>query len=65
MECPQCHTTIPAVAHYCHRCGKDVRGEDESRQRRFAVNPDGPVAAFALISTIMPEGPASEDGPTG
>lgn len=64
MECPQCHTSLPEVAHYCHRCGRDVRtSTDESRQRHFAVKPDEPVASFALVSTIMPRG-AGERGRT-
>lgn len=56
MECPQCHASLPEVAHFCHRCGKDIRSADEARQRHFAVKPDEPVASFALISTIMPRG---------
>lgn len=56
MECPQCHTPLPDVAHYCHTCGRDVRSSAESRQQHFAVKPDEPVASFAIVSTIMPRG---------
>ncbi|WP_420114237.1 PrsW family intramembrane metalloprotease [Pseudactinotalea sp.] len=56
MECPQCHTQLPDVAHYCHRCGHDVRSATESRQQHFAVKPDEPVASFAIVSTLMPRG---------
>lgn len=56
MECPRCHTELPEVAHFCHRCGKDERSTDEARRNTFAVKPDEPVASFALISTIMPRG---------
>lgn len=56
MECPQCHTQLPDVAHYCHRCGHDVRSSAESRQQHFAVKPDEPVASFAIVSTLMPRG---------
>lgn len=56
MECPQCHTQLPDVAHYCHRCGHDVRSAAESRQQHFAVKPDEPVASFAIVSTLMPRG---------
>lgn len=56
MQCPQCHAPLPDVAHYCHRCGHDVRGPGESRQQHFAVKPDEPVASFAIVSTLMPRG---------
>lgn len=56
MECPKCHAQLPEVAHFCHKCGKDERTEDETRRKTFAVKPDEPVASFALISTIMPRG---------
>lgn len=63
MECPQCHTPLPDVAHYCHKCGKDVRSSADSRQQHFAVKPDEPVASFAIVSTIMPRG-AGQRGQT-
>ncbi|GAB2624306.1 zinc-ribbon domain-containing protein [Pseudactinotalea suaedae] len=63
MECPQCHTPLPDVAHYCHRCGKDVISSTDSRQQHFAVKPDEPVASFAIVSTIMPRG-AGQRGQT-
>jgi len=45
---------MPEVAHYCQRCGNDMRSPDMARRQHFAVKPDEPVASFALISTIMP-----------
>lgn len=54
MDCPRCHATMPEVAHYCQRCGNDLRTTDMARRQHFAVKPDEAVASFALISTIMP-----------
>ena len=54
MECSRCHSPVPDVAHFCHRCGLDLVPEGERGKRRFAVQPDEPVASFALISSIMP-----------
>ncbi len=54
MDCSRCHSTVPDVAHFCHRCGFDLLPEGERGKRRFAVNPDEPVASFALVSSIMP-----------
>ncbi|WP_026927314.1 PrsW family intramembrane metalloprotease [Granulicoccus phenolivorans] len=56
MECPRCGAALPEVAHFCHRCGQDLRTPDEARKKSFAVKPDEPVASFALVSTIMPRG---------
>lgn len=54
MHCSRCQSQVPEVAHFCHRCGQDqVRVGDRGR-RRFALQPDEPVASFALISSIMP-----------
>ena len=56
MDCRRCHTRLPGVAHYCHICGQDMRSEDQARRNHFAVNPDEPVASFAIVSTVMPRG---------
>ncbi len=57
MTCPHCQAGVPDVAHFCHRCGQDLRtGDDLSRRRSFAVKPDEPVASFAILSTVMPRG---------
>ncbi len=49
MDCSRCHSTVPDVAHFCHRCGLDLLPEGERGKRRFAVKPDEPVASFALV----------------
>jgi len=54
MDCPQCQSAVPEVAHFCHRCGQDLVPGAERANRRFALAPNEPVASFALISTIMP-----------
>lgn len=59
MDCPRCGAVTPEVAHFCQRCGNDLRSPDLTRRKSFAVKPDEPVASFALVSTIMPRG-ASE-----
>lgn len=56
MTCPRCRADVPDVAHFCQRCGQDLRSEDAARRHRFAVKPDEPVASLALMSTIMPRG---------
>ncbi|MGC3993836.1 MAG: PrsW family glutamic-type intramembrane protease [Propionicimonas sp.] len=55
MDCSRCHSTVPDVAHFCHRCGLDLVPGDARGQRRFALAPDEPVASFAIVSTIMPK----------
>lgn len=56
MSCPRCRADLPDVAHFCQRCGLDVRSGDPGRSRSFAVKPDERVASFNLVSTIMPRG---------
>ncbi|GAB3623351.1 hypothetical protein GCM10027418_14340 [Mariniluteicoccus endophyticus] len=56
MDCPRCGASTPEVAHFCQRCGNDLRSPDLARRKTFAVKPDEPVASFALVSTIMPRG---------
>lgn len=54
MDCSRCHSPVPDVAHFCHRCGLDLVPEGQRGKRRFALQPDEPVASFALVSSIMP-----------
>jgi PrsW family intramembrane metalloprotease len=54
MHCSRCQSPVPEVAHFCHHCGQDLLPGDTRSRRRFALQPDEPVASFALISSIMP-----------
>lgn len=54
MDCSRCHSPVPDVAHFCHRCGFDLVPDDARGKKRFALQPDEPVASFALVSSIMP-----------
>ncbi|MFZ0529990.1 MAG: zinc ribbon domain-containing protein [Propionicimonas sp.] len=54
MDCSRCHSSVPDVAHFCHRCGQNLVPGGAGDRRRFALQPDEPVASFAVISTIMP-----------
>lgn len=54
MLCPRCKTNLPAVARYCHKCGQDLASGGGDNKKHFALQPDQPVASFALISSIMP-----------
>lgn len=54
MHCSRCQSPVPEVAHFCHHCGQDLVPGDQRGRRRFALQPDEPVASFALISSIMP-----------
>ena len=54
MHCSRCQSPVPEVAHFCHHCGQDLVPGDARRRPRFALQPDEPVASFALISSIMP-----------
>lgn len=56
MTCQRCGARTPDVAHFCQVCGLDLRTEDLTRRKSFAVKPDEPVASFNVISTIMPRG---------
>jgi hypothetical protein len=56
VDCPRCSAHNPEMAHYCYRCGQDLRRAD-ARSRRadsFAVQSAESVTQFALISTILP-----------
>jgi len=56
MSCPTCQAAVPEEARYCHRCGCDERaaGGDARRTASFAVQPGEPVAAFNVVSSLMP-----------
>ncbi|MCW5952346.1 MAG: PrsW family intramembrane metalloprotease [Propionibacteriaceae bacterium] len=54
MDCSRCHSQVPDVAHFCHRCGLDLLPDSERGKRHFAVKPDEPIASFAVVSSIMP-----------
>jgi RsiW-degrading membrane proteinase PrsW (M82 family) len=56
VECPRCSSDVPAVSHFCHRCGNDLQSPDAGRKKAYAARPDEPVASFKLVSTIMPQG---------
>lgn len=47
---------MPEVAHFCQKCGQDMRSPDLARRNSFAAKPDEPVASFNLVSSIMPRG---------
>lgn len=56
VSCPACNCAVPEEARFCHRCGCDERaaGGDARRTASFAVQPGEPVAAFNLVSSLMP-----------
>lgn len=54
MICPRCQSSVPEVAHYCQVCGQDLVPAGERGKKRFAAQPNEPIASFALISSIMP-----------
>ncbi len=60
MECPRCHAGLPDVARFCHQCGQDLRSSAADRRTSFALKPDEAVTSFALVSTIMPRGAATQ-----
>jgi hypothetical protein len=53
MDCPNCSSPHAAAARFCARCGTPLHpGID--RARHFAAQPDEPVRALAVMSTLMP-----------
>ena len=53
MTCPQCGSSTPESARYCHRCGT-VLDSVLDRSHHYTAHPDEPVRALALLSTLMP-----------
>ena len=53
MDCPHCGTPHAAAARFCARCGTPLHPHT-NRANHFAANPDEPVRALALLSTLMP-----------
>jgi hypothetical protein len=53
MTCPRCNSTTPEAARFCHRCGASL-STDQPRDQHYAANPNEPVRALALVSTLMP-----------
>lgn len=53
MDCPNCSTPHPDAARFCARCGTPLHSAID-RFRHFAVQPDEPVRALAVMSTLMP-----------
>lgn len=52
-HCPNCSTSHPDAACFCTGCGTPLHpGID--RSRHFAADPDEPVRALAVMSTLMP-----------
>lgn len=53
MDCSQCGTPHAAAARFCARCGTPLHPHT-NRSNHFAANPDEPVRALALLSTLLP-----------
>ncbi|ACC39871.1 Double zinc ribbon [Mycobacterium marinum] len=53
MDCPNCSTPHSDAARFCARCGTPLHPAID-RSWHFAVQPDEPVRALALMSTLMP-----------
>ncbi len=53
MDCPHCGTPHAAAARFCARCGTPLHPHT-NRSNHFAANPDEPVRALALLSTLLP-----------
>jgi hypothetical protein len=54
VACPRCQASYPDVAHYCAKCGADVRGADISRRGAFAADPSEPLFSMNFVSSLMP-----------
>jgi hypothetical protein len=53
MDCPHCGTPHAAAARFCARCGTPLHPHT-NRTHHYAANPDEPVRALALLSTLLP-----------
>lgn len=53
MDCPHCGTPHAAAARFCARCGTPLHPHMK-RASHYAANPDEPVRALALLSTLLP-----------
>ncbi|MGH9045760.1 MAG: zinc ribbon domain-containing protein, partial [Acidimicrobiales bacterium] len=53
MNCPRCSSANPEGTRFCHRCGESL-SENVPRHHHYAANPNEPVRALAVISTLMP-----------
>ncbi len=53
MDCPHCGTPHAAAARFCARCGTPLHPHT-NRSSHYAANPDEPVRALALLSTLLP-----------
>ena len=53
-SCAQCGAPYPEVAHFCARCGSDVRTADARRRGAFAAAPDEGLLSVNLTSSLMP-----------
>ncbi|MFZ1175022.1 MAG: zinc ribbon domain-containing protein, partial [Mycobacterium sp.] len=53
MDCPNCSTPHPDAARFCARCGTPLRPAVD-RSAHYAVYPEEPVRALAVMSTLMP-----------
>jgi hypothetical protein len=53
MDCPHCGTPHATAARFCARCGTPLHPHT-NRSSHYAANPDEPVRALALLSTLLP-----------
>lgn len=53
MDCPNCSTPHSEAARFCERCGTPLHAVLD-RSNHFVADPDEPVRALALMSTLMP-----------
>ena len=54
-SCSRCHTTQPAGAAFCHRCGLEHASPDSpDRRASFAVDPGQRVRSFDVVTALLP-----------
>lgn len=53
MDCPNCSTPHSEAARFCEKCGTPLHAVLD-RSNHFVADPDEPVRALALMSTLMP-----------